>query len=155
MTKRLENICLTCLYTLRAEGMRLQDVVERPDFKHGRLPRGSQRDLWVRVVGGLRLTPEQTSHVLFLRDRTLKALREIYIERQALNMDAITLLAPQVRDLTESLRTGADAPGAPAEAPLVERQEANHRVAGVVEAIRENLRKEQRALAELQVVVVK
>jgi len=153
MLQRMDNICTTCMYTMRAEGIRSHEIMERDDVKRGKVPAaGEMRALWSRVVGGLALSPEQAGQILEVRLRGLQNLQDIYRQRQALNMRAISALAPKVQ---AGLRDddGGDADMLPP--TLVERHLDNHRVSDLLEEIKANLGAEQKAMAGLQHVVHK
>lgn len=153
MLQRMDNICTTCMYTLRAEGLRIEDVLERDDVKRGKLPSSAEsRDLWRRVVSALKLSDDQKARIMHMRERSLRSLRETYLERHRLNARAIAALARKVQGFIDNAGDSLAFPCLE-DGTLAQRQHENIKLADLLDKIRENLRAEQRTLAELQVVV--
>ncbi|DBA71038.1 TPA: hypothetical protein ACH3X2_011465 [Trebouxia sp. C0005] len=88
----------------KVEGADIWDVVHR-EVPPRHCPVGchclhcKDKDAWLDVAESLKLTDEQKCKAMLSRDHTLHTLHEVYEKRRALNLEAITLMVPQV-DLT-------------------------------------------------------
>ncbi len=78
--------CQLCQAAVRAEGVRVLDLLESDPGGLDSPGSPSALGRWRRVLRALRLSAAQAQQLLLLRQAHLGKMRGIYQERQALNM---------------------------------------------------------------------
>eukprot|EP01024_Parvocaulis_polyphysoides_P010814 TRINITY_DN1379_c1_g2_i3.p1 TRINITY_DN1379_c1_g2~~TRINITY_DN1379_c1_g2_i3.p1 ORF type:complete len:647 (+),score=75.37 TRINITY_DN1379_c1_g2_i3:256-1941(+) len=142
------DICMVCMRSLRMEGANVWSMIQATLQTTPNPER-----VWNSTSAAQRLllTDQQKHRALALRKDYLKKLKDIYFERQGLNLQAISVLLPQdqggqgpnlKQNTTSYSITGFFA-----------RARHNGRMNSVLEQLRENLRAEQRAASELDYIV--
>ena len=138
--------CQLCQAAIRAEGVRVLDLI-KGSMREWETKGGDPK--WDEALDRIQVRQDQEREMLLLRDSHLVKMREIYSEREQLNLDAIAMMLPHSsrepeKDMTvkgrlTSMSRGTYLPLARNNAELNE----------ILEKIKQNLRREQRAMMEL------
>jgi hypothetical protein len=138
--------CQLCQAAIRAEGVRVLDLI-KGSLEEWKNKGGDPK--WDQVLKGVQLRAEQEQEMLMLRASHLDKMKEIYSERQQLNLDAVSKMIPHSssepeKDMTvngrmTSMSSGTYLPLARNNAELNE----------ILDKIKHNLRREQRATMDL------
>ncbi|KAK9824090.1 hypothetical protein WJX72_007643 [[Myrmecia] bisecta] len=86
--------CIECQKAMRAEGIQVLELMSRSVGQVTRISCQKKREKWVGLLEMLRLTPQQQEQLMSVRKMHLQRLRSTYEERQALNMQAMSLMLP-------------------------------------------------------------
>ena len=138
--------CQLCQAAIRAEGVRVLDLI-KGSLEEWESKGGDPK--WEQVLKDVQLRAEQEQEMLMLRASHLDKMKEIYSERQQLNLDAVSKMIPHSssepdKDMTvngrmTSMSSGIYLPLARNNAELNE----------ILDKIKHNLRREQRATMDL------
>lgn len=138
--------CQLCQAAIRAEGVRVLDLI-KGSMEEWENKGGDPK--WDEALDRIKVRQDQEREMLLLRDSHLVKMQEIYSEREQLNLDAIAMMLPHSsrepeKDMTvkgrlTSMSRGTYLPLARNNAELNE----------ILEKIKQNLRREQRAMMEL------
>jgi len=141
--------CQLCQAAVRAEGVRVLELIT-PD--PDQLPRvgilEEEQAGWGRVLDALHLTTEQQQSLLMLRQSHLSKMKGIYQERQNLNLKGMALLLPQQSTRVFSDTTVEGRMNAMSTASYLPIARSNAELSAVLDCIKDNLRREQRAVME-------
>lgn len=140
--------CQLCQAAIRSEGVKILELISR-DPKSLSNTAGAESSQWLAALDAVQLTPSQQEQLLLLRRSHLDRMREIYAERQALNMEAMVLMLPHhsanpgedntVEGKMNNISTAGYLPVA----------KSNAELATVLDKIKNNLRREQRSVMDL------
>ncbi|KAL4859779.1 hypothetical protein ACK3TF_000063 [Chlorella vulgaris] len=146
--------CQLCQAALRAEGVRVIELINKDPGSLSLVGSAAASERWTRCLEVMHLSQQQQEVLLLNRRSHLQRMRCIYLERQGLNMQAMSLMLPH------------SSPN-PAEDNTVEGRMANMSSAGylqvakssaelgeVLDRIKDNLRREQRAVMELNCLLI-
>jgi len=146
LAMRVGRSCQLCQAAIRAEGVQVLNLINGNIQKwkeKGEDPR------WTQILGDINLSDGQKRDMLLMRSSHLSKMKDIYSERQQLNLDAISKMLPHSSDEPEndmtidgrmnSMSSGAYLPLARKNAQLNE----------ILDKVKQNLKKEQRAMMDL------
>lgn len=141
--------CQLCQAAVRAEGVKVLELIT-PD--PDQLPKigilEEEQAGWGRVLDALHLTTEQQQSLLMLRQSHLSKMKCIYQERQNLNLKGMALLLPQQSNRVFSDTTVEGRMNAMSTASYLPIARSNAELSAVLDSIKDNLRREQRAVME-------
>lgn len=112
-----------------------------------RQPAWSQQPPLLQSLQVLQLTPEQKQQLMLQRSAHLALMRRIYQQRQQLNMQAMSLMLLGPSSMMPSSDSAAAGTGNAVVRAASSAQAA--KLAGVLNLVKENLRREQRAAMEI------
>jgi len=145
--------CQLCQAAIRAEGARVLELIAGDPSQFSSAAHPAQ-DRFHAALDSMKLTPQQEEQLLLLRSSHLEKMREIYAERQALNLQAMALMLPQqsrnpAEDNTlegkmENISNFGYLPVAKSNAVL----------ASVLDSIKDNLRREQRSAMDINCATI-
>jgi hypothetical protein len=144
----------------RRGGIHVLEVMGRDVDKLGGHSCATERARWGRILEALRLVSRQEEALLALRKQHLARLKQIYQERQSLNMQAMGMMLPTpAKGDVHSRMTGGD--------PTLEGKMACMSIGSyldcarntlqldaVLDALKDNLREEQKQFMEHKMVVL-
>ncbi|KAL4448105.1 hypothetical protein ABPG75_005324 [Micractinium tetrahymenae] len=146
--------CQLCQAALRAEGVKVMELISKDPNSFSTVSSEEEQRRWQACLDAMQLAPQQQENLLLSRRSHLQHMRAIYQERHNLNMQAMALMLPH------SSRN-------PAEDNTVEGRLANMSQAGylpvakssaelsdVLDKIKDNLRREQRAVMDLNCLLM-
>lgn len=146
--------CQLCQAALRAEGVKVMELISKDPNSFSTVSSEEEQRRWQACLDAMQLSRQQQEQLLLSRRSHLQHMRAIYQERHNLNMKAMALMLPH-----SSLN--------PAEDNTVEGRLANMSQAGylpvakssaelsdVLDAIKDNLRREQRAVMDLNCLLM-
>lgn len=145
--------CQLCQAAIRAEGARVLELIAGDPSQLSSATHPAQ-DRFHAALDAMKMTPQQQEQLLLLRGSHLEKMREIYAERQALNLQAMALMLPHhsrnpVEDNTlegkmENISNFGYLPVAKSNAELV----------SVLDSIKDNLRREQRSAMDINCATI-
>lgn len=145
--------CQLCQAALRAEGVKVVELITRDARSLGSVGDGHER--WCRALRALRMSAAQQEQLLLLRASHLVRMRAIYEERQELNMKAMRLMLPHhSRDPGEDNTVDGRLRSMAAEGYLPAAALASAELGATLDTIRANLRREQRAVMDLNCCLI-
>lgn len=145
--------CQLCQAAIRAEGARVLELIagDPSQLSSAEHP---QEERFITALEAMQLSPQQEEQLLLLRKSHLSKMREIYAERQELNLEAMALMLPHhsrnpAEDNTlegkmENISNFGYLPVA----------KSNAELAKVLDAIKDNLRREQRSAMDINCATV-
>ena len=143
--------CQLCQAALRAEGVRVFELIERTpeELKVRGKQDGEEQSAWLNAIEAMQLTREQEEQILLLRRSHLEKMRIVYNERQELNLEAMAMMLPHharhmMEDTTVEGRMNSMATHG-----YLGIAKSNAELGSVLDKIRDNLRKEQRYVMDL------
>lgn len=145
VAKQLAEVCGLCMRLVRIDGPNVWDLIQAETSRTISLDAIGEEQ-WFRIAASLQLTEEQVRTASLIRDECVKRLERIYINRQNLNLEAIGLLLPAEH--------GGKAPrlgklGCFILGSLITRTKHSKKTHAVLEQLKENLREEQKLLADV------
>jgi hypothetical protein len=146
--------CQLCQAAIRADGVRVLDLVARDPAEMSSAGDAAARALWERALGAMRLTPGQQQQLLLLRASHLAKLREIYKEREGLNMAAMSQMLPHASPNPQEDSTLEGRMACVASGGYLPAARSNAALAATLDAVKENLRREQRAVMDLNCLTI-
>eukprot|EP01023_Acetabularia_acetabulum_P020733 TRINITY_DN20839_c0_g2_i3.p2 TRINITY_DN20839_c0_g2~~TRINITY_DN20839_c0_g2_i3.p2 ORF type:complete len:318 (+),score=52.16 TRINITY_DN20839_c0_g2_i3:128-1081(+) len=142
------DICMVCMRSLRMEGFNVWNLIQATLQTS---PNPDRNWSSTSTASRLHMTQEQKQRALVLRKDYLNKLKEIYNERQGLNLQAISVLLPKDQGgQGPNLQAGGNPYSLTG---FFARARHNGKMNSVLEQLRENLRTEQRAASELDYIV--
>jgi hypothetical protein len=145
--------CQLCQAAIRAEGARVLELIAGDPSQLSSAAHPAQ-DRFYAALDAMRMTPQQEEQLLLLRGSHLEKMREIYAERQALNLQAMALMLPHhsrnpAEDNTlegkmENISNYGYLPVA----------KSNAELASVLDQIKDNLRREQRSAMDINCATI-
>ncbi|CAL8464951.1 g4486 [Coccomyxa elongata] len=144
--------CQLCQSAMRAEGIKVLALMSRDVAQMAHISCHIERAKWERIVDVLRLTEPQAEQLLELRKVHLRNLRELFEDRQRLNLQAMSLMLPknvgrrQIPDAS-TLESRMDCMKITSSYSCVAL--SNVHLDSILDDIKSNLRKEQRTVMEL------
>ncbi|KAK9837323.1 hypothetical protein WJX81_006202 [Elliptochloris bilobata] len=147
--------CGMCKRAMRAEGVKVLALMSKDLTFMTRIECHKLRAKWTHILGVLRLSGPQSTQLIELRKSHLASLRTLYEDRQRLNMQAMSLMLPPAVQRE-------DAPDDPVAAKLecmtlngyMHCARTHVRLDEVLDTIRDNLRREQKTVMELNFVTM-
>ncbi|EFN54510.1 hypothetical protein CHLNCDRAFT_135224 [Chlorella variabilis] len=138
-----------CRDLLRVEGVEVINMLVANEETMGVAaePGSHVRRKWLHVIQVLQLTPEQKQQLMLQRSAHLALMRRIYQQRQQLNMQAMSLMLLGPSSMMPSSDSAAAGTGNAVVRAASSAQAA--KLAGVLNLVKENLRREQRAAMEI------
>lgn len=145
--------CQLCQAAIRAEGARVLELIagDPSSLSSAEHPAAER---FRAALDAMAMNPQQEEQLLLLRRSHLEKMREIYAERQALNLEAMALMLPHhsrnpAEDNTlegkmENISHFGYLPVA----------KSNAELAAVLDAIKDNLRREQRSAMDINCATV-
>ena len=114
-----------------------------------------ERSRWERALALMQLARPQQEQLLLLRSAHLAKLREVYRERERLNMAAMAQMLPS----SGRFPPGGDASlegrlAAVSTTGYLPMARSNAELAAVLDAVKDNLRREQRAVMDLNCITI-
>ena len=138
--------CQLCQAALRNEGPQVLELVRGDASSLGQSGGGGGH--WHAALEAMHLSPEQRQQLLLLRSSHLDKMRAIYAERQTLNMQAMALMLPQGGATPEGTISAIGEQG------YLSCAKTSAQLGGCLDRIKDNLRREQRAVLDLNCCVV-
>jgi hypothetical protein len=145
--------CQLCQAAIRAEGARVLELIAGDPSQLSAASHPAQ-DRFHAALDTMKMTPQQEEQLLLLRGSHLEKMREIYAERQALNLEAMALMLPHhsrnpAEDNTlegkmENISNFGYLPVA----------KSNAELAAVLDIIKDNLRREQRSAMDINCATI-
>jgi hypothetical protein len=145
--------CQLCQAAIRAEGARVLELIAGDPSQLSSAQHPAQ-DRFSAALDAMHMTPQQEEQLLLLRASHLEKMREIYAERQALNLEAMALMLPHhsrnpAEDNTlegkmENISNYGYLPVA----------KSNAELASVLDGIKDNLRREQRSAMDINCATI-
>lgn len=146
LADRVGRSCQLCQAAIRSEGVQVLNLING-NMKKWKEKGGDPR--WAQVLEDIQLTEAQKRDMLLLRSSHLEKMKQIYSERQQLNLDAISKMLPHSSDEPENDMTidgRMNSMSSGAYLPLARR---NALLNEILDKVKQNLRKEQRAMMDL------
>lgn len=143
--------CQLCQAAIRAEGAKVLDLIVKSPAEISQT--GQDQDCWSNALTAIHMTPEQQEQLLLLRKSHLEKVKSIYAERQALNLDAMALMLPQYGDRRHDT-TVEGRLEAISTRGYMDTAKSNAHLAEVLDKIKDNLRREQRSIMDLNCCTV-
>jgi hypothetical protein len=145
--------CQLCQAAIRAEGARVLELIAGdPSSLSSAEHPASER--FQAALDAMAMTPAQQDQLLLLRTAHLAKMREIYAQRQQLNMEAMRLMLPHhSRNPAEdnTLEGKMENISHYGYLPVAK---SNAELAAVLDAIKDNLRREQRSAMDINCATV-
>ena len=145
--------CQLCQAAIRAEGARVLELIAGDPSQLSSAEHPAH-ERFHKALEAMQMSPEQEEQLLLFRTAHLTKMREIYAERQALNLEAMALMLPHhsrnpAEDNTlegkmENISNFGYLPVA----------KSNAELAKVLDAIKDNLRREQRSAMDINCATV-
>ena len=145
--------CQLCQAAIRAEGARVLELIAGDPSQLSSATHPAQ-DRFHAALDAMKLTPKQEEQLLLLRASHLDKMREIYAERQALNLQAMALMLPhQSRNPAEdnTLEGKMENISNFGYLPVAK---SNAVLASVLDHIKDNLRREQRSAMDINCATI-
>ena len=97
----MEQISAISMRAVRVEGVDVWRMVHKTAPPTGCPPGCAcfvcrQREAWIDVAEALSLSPQQRRKLVHIRTEYMKKLEAIFQERQRLNLEAVSVMLPQV-----------------------------------------------------------
>ena len=145
--------CQLCQAAIRAEGARVLDLITGDPDQLSSAEHPYQ-ERFANALDAMGLTPEQSELMLVLRKAHLKKMREIYSERQTLNMQAMALMLPHHSKKAAENNTLEGKMENISNLGYLTVAKYNVELTAVLDAIKDNLRREQRSSMDLNCATV-
>lgn len=145
-----------CARALRADGVQALDLMSRDVKQINKCSCPVARERWTRILDELRLTEQQQQQLLTIRTNHLAELRKVLVDRQSLNMQAISEMLPRSGESDLSEPAAVDGKMAcigntNSYLPCAKR---SVQLNSVLDAVKDNLHREQKRVMEMKFVVV-
>lgn len=138
--------CQLCQAAIRAEGVQVLNLING-NVEKWKKKGGDPR--WMKVLNDIQLTENQKRDMLLLRTSHLEKMKEIYSERQQLNLDAISKMLPHSSDEPENDMTIDGRMHSMSSGTYLPLARRNAQLNEILDRVKQNLRKEQRAMMDL------
>lgn len=147
--------CQLCQAAVRAEGVKVLDLITKDPSELPKVGMSTEeRDRWQKALEIMQLSPEQQDALLLLRKSHLEKMKLIYEERQGLNLKAMGMLLPQHSNRVYSDTTAEGRLAAMSTATYLPIARCNAELSTTLDDIKDNLRREQRAVMELNCATI-
>lgn len=153
VAKMVAQSCSTCGKAMRAEGIKVMELMVRDMEQLSHIECSIKRAKWTEVLAALKLTPTQREQLMANRKAQFNKLRTVYQERQELNMQAMRLMLPRCPEsqAKSGLEGKLDCMSLNGYSHTARE---NVDLNSVLDKIKCNLRKEQRTVMELNFVTM-
>lgn len=138
--------CQLCQAAIRAEGIYVLNLING-NVEKWKEKGGDPR--WAKVLEQIQLSENQKKDMLLLRSSHLQKMKEIYSERQQLNLDAISKMLPHSSDEPENDMTIDGRMNSMSNGTYLPLARRNAQLTEILDKVKQNLRKEQRAMMDL------
>lgn len=140
--------CQLCQAAIRAEGVRILDLITCDANKRERIGTGEDEP-WNEALDKIKMTPEQQKQLLILRQSHLDKMRDIYSERERLNLDAMAMMIPHTSKVPEEDKTIEGRMNTMSSGRYLPLAKMNAELSWILDKIKDNLKKEKRAVMDL------
>ncbi|GAB4823937.1 hypothetical protein N2152v2_010983 [Parachlorella kessleri] len=144
--------CQLCQAALRVEGVRVIELIAKDPATMSLAENEEENRRWRRALEVMRLSPGQQQQLLMLRQSHLAKMQRIYEERQRLNLEAMALMLPhQSRNPYEDNTVEGRLHNISSCGYLAIAR-SNAELGAVLDKVKDNLRREQRAVMDINCV---
>eukprot|EP00890_Picochlorum_soloecismus_P003139 jgi/Picsp_1/3826/NSC_01338-R1_expressed protein [Chlorella variabilis] len=140
--------CQLCQAAIRAEGVKVLDLISCDSKSKSRI--GSENaEVWIKALSAMKMTHDQEQDLLLLRQSHLDKMRDIYEERQRLNLDAMAMMIPHTSKVPEEDSTLEGRMHTMSSGTYLPLARNNAELGAILDKIKDNLRREQRSVMDL------
>lgn len=146
LAMKVGRSCQLCQAAIRAEGVQVLNLING-NVQNWKQKGGDPR--WTKVLEDIQLSDGQKRDMLLMRSSHLSKMKEIYSERQQLNLDAISKMLPHSSDEPENDMTIDGRMNSMSSGTYLPLARRNAQLNEILDKVKQNLRKEQRAMMDL------
>lgn len=156
LAKIVGRCCQLCQAALRTEGPRAFELIERTpeDLRIRGKENGEEQSAWMYALMVMNLSQEQQEQLLLLRRSHLEKMKIVYKERQELNLEAMSMMLPHHARHSMEDTTVEGRMNSMATQGYLSVAKSNAELGSVLDSIKDNLRKEQRYVMDLNCCTV-
>ena len=140
--------CQLCQAAIRAEGVKVLDLV-MCDIQTAKKRGSDAGKVWEEALEAMQMSPGQEQEMLLLRQSHLDKMKEIYSERQRLNLDAMAMMIPHTSKIPEEDSTLEGRMSTMSSGAYLPLAKSNAELGSILDRIKDNLRREQRSVMDL------
>ncbi|KAA6417573.1 MAG: hypothetical protein FRX49_12448 [Trebouxia sp. A1-2] len=155
VAKMVAQSCSTCNKAMRAEGIKVMELMVRDMGQLTHIECSVKRAKWTQVLAVLQLSPTQQDQLMANRKEHLNKLRKVYQDRQELNMQAMGLMLPRCPENASQAKSSLEGKlDCMSLNGYSYTARENVDLNSTLDKIKCNLRKEQRTVMELNFVTM-
>lgn len=140
--------CQLCQAAIRAEGVKVLDLISCDAKSKSRIG-NENAEVWMKALVAMKMTHDQEQDLLLLRQSHLDKMRDIYAERQRLNLDAMAMMIPHTSKVPEEDSTLEGRMQTMSSGTYLPLARNNAELGAILDKIKDNLRREQRSVMDL------
>jgi len=140
--------CQLCQAAIRAEGVKVLDLISCDPKSKSRIG-NDNAEVWMKALVAMKMTHDQEQDLLLLRQSHLDKMRDIYAERQRLNLDAMAMMIPHTSKVPEEDSTLEGRMHTMSSGTYLPLARNNAELGAILDKIKDNLRREQRSVMDL------
>ncbi|PRW58753.1 hypothetical protein C2E21_2067 [Chlorella sorokiniana] len=141
--------CQLCQAALRTDGVKVVELISRDPASFSKIGSADDSARWQHCLDAMALTGEQQEQLLLNRRAHLQRMRGIYQERHNLNMQAMSLMLPHSSRNPAEDNTVEGRLASMSSAGYLPVAKSSAELGDVLDRIKDNLRREQRAVMDL------
>ncbi|KAL4444881.1 hypothetical protein ABPG77_003931 [Micractinium sp. CCAP 211/92] len=146
--------CQLCQAALRAEGVKVMELISKDPNSFSTVSSEEEQRRWQMCLDAMQLSPQQQEHLLLSRRSHLQHMRAIYQERHNLNMKAMALMLPHSSQNPAEDNTVEGRLANMSQAGYLPVAKSSAELSDVLDQIKDNLRREQRAVMDLNCLLM-